>query len=82
LRWIDQLTPTTARIARDAGELLGKARLDDAIDAIVAAEALAGSPAAIVTSDPTDLTALVDAGGGLERVSVQGCSRGQSTRYS
>lgn len=72
LLWIEQFTPTSTRIARDAGELLGKAGLTDAVDGIVAAEALDGTPAAILTSDPADLTALVDAGGGLRRVPVQG----------
>jgi hypothetical protein len=59
-------------MARSAGELLGNAGLADTIDAIVAAEALSGTPAAILTSDPDDITNLVEAGGGQARVSVQG----------
>ncbi len=70
LRSVDEFVPTTEAIARDAGELLGRVGLVDAIDAIVAAEALDGSPAAILTSDPGDITDLVDAGGGRRRVSV------------
>jgi hypothetical protein len=50
--------------------LLGRAGLTDAVDAIVAAEALSGTPAAILTSDAGDLTALIDAGGGTGRVAV------------
>jgi predicted nucleic acid-binding protein len=69
---IDEFLETTVKIARDAGELLALAGLSDAIDAIVAAEALGGTPAAIITSDPDDLTDLVEAGEGHRRVSVQG----------
>jgi predicted nucleic acid-binding protein len=62
--------PTSLDTARRAGELLGRTGLTDAIDAIVAAEALSGAPAAIVTSDPGDLTTLVEAGNGLARVAI------------
>ena len=72
LHEVDEFVPTTERIARRAGELLGRAGLADAIDAIVAAEALDGTPAAVLTSDPDDIIDLVDAGGGTARVSVQG----------
>ena len=72
LRSVDEFVPTTAAVARHAGVLLGRAGLADAIDAIVAAEALDGAPAAILTSDLDDITRLVDAGGGRTRVSVQG----------
>jgi predicted nucleic acid-binding protein len=68
---VDEFIATTERIARDAGELLGLADLSDAVDAIVAAEALGGAPAAILTSDPRDIADLVEAGGGQARVSVQ-----------
>jgi len=44
LRWIDRFVPTSERRARAAGELLGRAGLSDAIDAIVAAEALGEHP--------------------------------------
>ena len=69
---VDEFIPTTEAIARSAGELLGLAGLSDAVDAIVAAEALDGTPAAILTSDVTDIADLVEAGGGQARVSVQG----------
>jgi predicted nucleic acid-binding protein len=72
LQEVDEFVPTTVAVARHAGELLGLAGLSDAVDAIVAAEALAGVPAAVLTSDPTDIVALVRAGGGQDRVSVQG----------
>jgi predicted nucleic acid-binding protein len=72
LRWIEQYTPTTTDVARHAGELLGRTGHTDAIDAIVVAEALSGTPAAILTSDPDDITDLVDAGDGKARVSVLG----------
>jgi predicted nucleic acid-binding protein len=72
LQSVDEFLATTERIARDSGELLGKAGLSDAIDAIVAAEALDGAPAAVLTSDPVDITDLVEVGGGQMRVSVLG----------
>lgn len=72
LQAVDEYVPTTERIARRAGELLGRAGLADAIDAIVAAEAINGAPAAILTSDPDDLADLVMAGGGQASVSIQG----------
>jgi len=72
LLWVDQFVPTAERIARDAGELLGKAGRSDAVDAIVAAEALNGTSAAILTSDPVDIEDLVDAGDGFGRVPVLG----------
>lgn len=67
---IDEYLPTTVKVARQAGELLGRAGHSDAIDGIVAAEALNGAPAAIMTSDLTDITDLVEAGGGSRRVAV------------
>jgi len=70
LLWIDQFVPTTTSIARNAGELLGRAGHSDAIDGIVAAEALNGTPAAIVTSDPVDITNLIEAGDGSRRVAI------------
>lgn len=70
IRSVDVFVPTSASIARDAGELLGRAGRWDAVDAIVAAEALVGAPAAILTSDAGDLTALVEAGGGSDLVAI------------
>ena len=57
---VDALLPTTAAVARRAGELLARSNTTDAVDAIVAAEALVSTPALILTSDPDDLMRLVD----------------------
>jgi predicted nucleic acid-binding protein len=46
------------RLARSGGELLGASGLVDAADAQVMAEALRSGPAAVATSDPTDMAAL------------------------
>jgi predicted nucleic acid-binding protein len=58
--------PAEESLARRAGRLLGRARSDDTIDALVAATALAalegkGSPGrcVLLTSDPKDLRALL-----------------------
>ena len=72
LKTADAYLPTSADTARKAGELLGQTGMSDAVDAIVAAEALGGAPATIVTSDPGDLVSLVEAGAGSERVRVVG----------
>ncbi|MFN8622979.1 MAG: PIN domain-containing protein [Chloroflexota bacterium] len=56
---IDGALPTSERVARIAGELLGAAGTGDAVDAIVVAEALAGGPSMILTSDPGDLARLI-----------------------
>jgi hypothetical protein len=53
--------PITRQDGMRAGELLGKARLRDAIDASVALLARPGDR--ILTSDPQDLRALCDAAG-------------------
>jgi len=55
-----RLTPTSEEVARRAGELLGRTGKRDAVDAIVAAEALDSAPSMIITSDPDDLTRLTD----------------------
>jgi predicted nucleic acid-binding protein len=70
LKAVEVHLPTTIGTARLAGELLGRAGLADAIDAIVAAEALSGASAAILTSDADDLTALVEAAGGTGHVAI------------
>ena len=70
LKAVEAHLPTSLGTARLAGELLGRAGLTDAVDAIVAAEALSGTPAAILTSDAGDLTALIDAGGGTGHVAI------------
>jgi predicted nucleic acid-binding protein len=57
---VDALPPTSALVARRAGELQAKAGTSDAIDAIVAAEALESVPSLILTSDPGDLERLLE----------------------
>ena len=57
---VDALLPTSADVARRAGELLARSGMIDAVDAIVAAEALMSAPALILTSDPEDLACLVE----------------------
>jgi hypothetical protein len=61
LQAVDIYAPTSVETARHAGELLGRAGMADAVDAIVVAEALAGSRSTILTSDPEDLSCLVGA---------------------
>lgn len=48
-----------ARIALAAGRLLGEAKLNATVDALVAAEAIRGGPCVVLTSDPADLGALI-----------------------
>lgn len=54
------IQPTSESIARQAGELLGRAGLSEAVDAIVMITALRLN-AHVVTSDPDDLGMLMDA---------------------
>lgn len=51
------IDPTNDRVARDAGQLLGRSGSTDAVDAIVVASALRRH-ALIVTSDPDDIAML------------------------
>ncbi|MDQ2847352.1 MAG: PIN domain-containing protein [Actinomycetota bacterium] len=46
------------RLARQAGELLGATGMNDAVDALVMAEALRGGPSVILTSDTADMARL------------------------
>ena len=55
-----RLEPTSEPVAKHAGVLLGRTRTSDAVDAIVVATAVTHS-ASIVTSDPDDLAALIEA---------------------
>jgi hypothetical protein len=57
---VDAFQATSERVARRAGELQAKTGTSDAVDAIVAAEALASVPALILTSDPGDLERLLE----------------------
>ncbi|HEX2363083.1 MAG TPA: hypothetical protein VHI11_13500 [Jiangellaceae bacterium] len=55
--------------AKDAGELLGRTRSSDVVDALVALLALPGDQ--LLTSDVSDLAGLVEAqGGGIRLVAV------------
>ena len=64
--------PTSLGTAWLAGELLGRSGLSDAVDGIVVAEALTGSVATILTSDPGDMARLVESGGTAAEVYVSG----------
>jgi len=70
---VDSYAPTSVGIARRAGELLGRTGQDDAIDAIVAAEALSSPAATMLTSDPDDLATLVEADAARDRVYISRC---------
>ena len=72
LATVGRAVPTSERIARVAGELLGATGSEDAVDAIVVAEALAGQPSAILTSDATDIARLLDGQADRPRVAVLG----------
>ena len=47
------------RLARLAGRLIGASGVEDAADALIAAEALRGEPCVLVTSDPDDMRRLI-----------------------
>jgi predicted nucleic acid-binding protein len=57
---VNALLPTSEQIARRAGELQAKVSTTDVVDAIVAAEALASVPALIMTTDPDDISRLLE----------------------
>jgi len=57
---VDALLPTSAQAARRAGELLAQSGTSDAVDAIVAAEALLSAPALVLTSDARDIMLLIE----------------------
>lgn len=57
---VDALLPTSDRVARFAGELQAKSGTSDAVDAIVAAEALLVVPALVMMSDPGDLAIFLE----------------------
>jgi rRNA-processing protein FCF1 len=59
---VDDFLPTRMQTARQAGELLARAGMSDAVDAIVAAEALSAAPTMVLTGDAQDLARLVEAG--------------------
>jgi len=69
---IDQMIETTPERAKEAGILRAKSGVLDIVDAIVVAEAVAALPVVILTSDPDDIGALVDAAGARDRVTIIG----------
>ena len=60
--------PVDLRVARIAGELLGRTGGTDVADAQIAAEAISGGPAVVLTGGVDDLALLVD---GFEGVRLQ-----------
>lgn len=67
---VDMQLETTPERAKDAGVLRARSGVLDVVDAIVVAEAVAALPAVIVTSDPEDIAALVDAANATGRVVI------------
>jgi hypothetical protein len=69
---VDAMVPTFERVARRAGELLGKTGTTDAVDAIVAAEGLLSVPALILTTDQGDMELLLAGEKEVARVGMIG----------
>lgn len=67
---VDAFPPLDVQRAREAGELLGAAGMNATVDAVVVAEALASVPSVIVTSDPSDIRALLEGRPGADRVAI------------
>jgi hypothetical protein len=59
------------RLARVAGQLLGRSGLPDAADAQIVAEALRHGAATILTSDPGDISQLANGHPGIRVIAVQ-----------
>ena len=60
IKAVNEVAPATERIARQAGRLLGKSsRRGMTVDALVAAEAIAKESAVVLTSDPKDISELL-----------------------
>ena len=59
-----------ARLALQAGELLGAAALDDAAGAQIMAEALRGGPCVLLTSDPDDMRTLAGGRGDVRIIAI------------
>lgn len=55
------LIETTPDRAKRAGELRSTSGVLDVVDAIVVAEAIAWPPALVMTSEPADIRALIEA---------------------
>jgi hypothetical protein len=67
---VDMLLDTTPDRARQAGVLRSRSGVLDVVDAIVVAEAVASLPALIMTSDPGDISRLLEAAGFAGRVAI------------
>ncbi len=67
---VDMQIDTTPERAKQAGVLRARSGVLSVVDAIVVAEAVASLPAVIVTSDPDDIKALVDAAQAADRVAI------------
>ena len=65
-----EVTPVDLERAREAADLMRATGLFDPVDALVAVEALRRVPAIVITSDPTHLRRLLDAGTAGKRVAV------------
>lgn len=63
LKSVESVVSTSAAIARRAGELRARSGVTDVVDAIVVAEAAATPGSIVLTSDPADIRALIDATG-------------------
>ncbi len=61
LKAVGDVPETTPAVGRRAGRLLGEARSSATIDALVVAHAIEVGGGIILTSDPTDLSALASA---------------------
>jgi predicted nucleic acid-binding protein len=72
LKAVNGLLPTSEQVARRAGELQAKTSTSDAVDAIVAAEGLMSAPALILTTDPADISLLLEGEPEATRVAVVG----------
>ena len=77
---VDALLPTSEAVARHAGELMARSGTSDAVDAIVAAEALMSVPALIMTSDADDLIRLVGDEPAAARSASSACDQAAGPR--
>jgi predicted nucleic acid-binding protein len=60
LKDIDEIAPATEKTGRMAGRLLATSGMSDAtVDALIAAEAVLGGPAVVLTGDQDDFSALL-----------------------
>ncbi len=60
IKAVNEVAPATEQTARQAGRLLGKSsRRGMTVDALIAAEAIAHGPAVVLTSDPKDMSELL-----------------------